>query len=276
MRPIPGGRALDGYADDSNLESDRPSLARKLASPGRGSSRQAPPGRPPIGRSFGTSMSEDLGQILRSQSVTSNSEGVRPPFRDALHPRCDHRVDLSLGVPPLRQHQLRKHRRALLLLLLPGLNGFAFGCHPHIRNAGFARFRSLLQWLMMMRAWPGEDSALRNPGLWKGAKQISTRRAGGVDPEGGRWRAFPVGRMWDEGQGSPHSTGFPWEIHRLLQAGTRTSRSRSCLEGGYPNIRTTWGKLTNSARITNPHNRVPSRRTASATFIPGFRPVDGT
>ena len=179
-------------------------------------------------------MSEDLGQILRSQSVTSKSECVRLPFRDALHPRCDHRVDLSLGVPPLRQHQ-----RALVLL--SGLNCFAFGCHPHIRNADFARFRSLLQWLLlMMRAWPGEDSASQNPGLWKGAKRISTRRAGGVDPEGGRWRAFPVGRVWDEGQGSPHSTGFPWEIHRLLQAGTQASRSRSCLEGGYPNIRTTW------------------------------------
>lgn len=178
MRPIPGGRAWDGYADDSNLEGDRPSLARKLASPGRGSSRQAPPGRPPIGRSFGTSMSEDLGQILRSQSVTSKSECVRLPFRDALHPRCDHRVDLSLGVPPLRQHQ-----RALVLL--SGLNCFAFGCHPHIRNADFARFRSLLQWLLlMMRAWPGEDSASQNPGLWKGAKRISTRRAGGVDPGG--------------------------------------------------------------------------------------------
>jgi len=32
-------------------------------------------------------------------------------------------------------------------------------------------------------------------GMWEGAKQLSTRRAVGVDPKGGRVRTFPVERV---------------------------------------------------------------------------------
>jgi len=32
-------------------------------------------------------------------------------------------------------------------------------------------------------------------GLWEGARQLSTRRASGVDPKGGRQGPFPVGKL---------------------------------------------------------------------------------
>lgn len=54
---------------------------------------------------------------------------------------------------------------------------------------------------MIVGAWPSEDSASQNPGLWEGVQRLSTRRAGGVDLEGGRLRPFPVERMWNGGRG---------------------------------------------------------------------------
>ena len=47
--------------------------------------------------------------------------------------------------------------------------------------------------------------------LWKGTRGLSTRRAGGVDPEGNRGCS-----MW-EGRGSP---GFPRGIQQPLLGGT--------------------------------------------------------
>lgn len=56
-------------------------------------------------------------------------------------------------------------------------------------------FRMLF--VLLLGAWLGEDSAQPNPGLWEGAWQLSTRRAGGVGPEGGRF----CGRCLWEGCG---------------------------------------------------------------------------
>lgn len=64
-------------------------------------------------------------------------------------------------------------------------------------------------------------------GLWKGAQQLSTRRAVGVDPKGGHLWPFPVGRLevpvdWGAKPSNPQEDpSFPQEIHHPLQSGTQ-------------------------------------------------------
>ena len=64
-----------------------------------------------------------------------------------------------------------------------------------------------------------------NPGLWEGAGWLPTRRAGGVDPEGGPFGPVSCGKPVERvEQGLPLSMGFPREIQHRLQAGIRMGR----------------------------------------------------
>lgn len=75
--------------------------------------------------------------------------------------------------------------------------------------------------VLLLRAWPGEDSACRIQACGKVRSSFPPEGQGVWTWRAAAMAAVACGKGVGWGAGAQHPTGFPWAIQFPLQAGTR-------------------------------------------------------
>lgn len=81
---------------------------------------------------------------------------------------------------------------------------------------------------LLLRAWPGEDSASRIQACGKVRSSFPPVGQGVWTRRAAAKAAVACGKGVGWGAGAQHSTGFPWAIQFPLQAGTWSGQSSPC------------------------------------------------